>query len=55
MIDLGKYAVPVLSAYGVSLALIGVLVLVSWRQAVRTRSALRAVERAQSKEASPYA
>jgi len=42
MPDLGKYAVWVLSAYGVSLALILALVALSWRQSVRARAALEA-------------
>ena len=44
MPDLGKYAVWVLSAYGVSLGLIALLVLASWRHAARTRAALRQAE-----------
>lgn len=42
--DLGKYAVEVLSAYGVSVLLILALVLQSLRRAGRTRAALREVE-----------
>lgn len=52
--DLGKYAVPVLSAYAISLGAIAVLVAVSLWQAARTRAALRQVERTQSEEPSPY-
>ena len=46
--DLGKYAVPVLSAYAVSIALILALVWLSVRQAARTRAALREVEAARA-------
>lgn len=45
MPDLGKYATEVLSAYAVSLVLIVVLVLISWRQAQVVRARLREVER----------
>ena len=45
MPDLGKYAVPVLSAYGVSLGLLVAIVLLSIRQAVRMRRALDAAEK----------
>ncbi len=44
MPDLGKYAVEVLLAYGVSLTLLGAIVLLSWRQSVRTKRALAAAE-----------
>ncbi len=44
MPDLGKYAVEVLSAYGVSLVLLAVLVLASVRSARRARSDLLAAE-----------
>ncbi|MFV0361068.1 heme exporter protein CcmD [Tropicimonas sp.] len=46
MLDLGKYAAEVISAYVVSIALIVALVVVSLRQARRTRVALRKVEAA---------
>jgi heme exporter protein D len=49
--DLGKYAVPVLSAYGVSIALLLALVWLSLRQAARTREALRQAEARQGREA----
>lgn len=42
--DLGKYAVSVLSAYGVSLTLLVVLVLASWRRGRKLRDELHAVE-----------
>jgi heme exporter protein D len=45
-VDLGKYAVVVLSAYGVTLALLAGLVAVSWARAVRVRRALAEAERA---------
>lgn len=49
MPDLGKYAGEVLAAYGISLALIAVLVAVSLRQYVRVRTALREVEERNSR------
>ena len=42
--DLGKYAVEVISAYGVSLALLVILVVVSWRQSRLVRRRLQDVE-----------
>jgi heme exporter protein D len=42
--DLGKYAVEVLAAYGVSLGLIAVLIIVSWRRSARVRTALERIE-----------
>ncbi|MBV0912899.1 heme exporter protein CcmD [Anianabacter salinae] len=44
MLDLGKYAGTVLSAYGVSLALLAVIALASWRGAVRSRARLAEAE-----------
>jgi heme exporter protein D len=44
MPDLGKYAVEVGLAYGISLALIAALVAWFWTRSVRTRRALREVE-----------
>lgn len=44
MPDLGKYAFAVLSAYGVSLALIVALVGLTLRRSRRVRAALRDVE-----------
>ncbi len=44
MPDLGKYSVWVLSAYGVSLTLLAVIVLVSIAQSRRTLSDLRQME-----------
>ncbi|MCG3266443.1 heme exporter protein CcmD [Yoonia sp. I 8.24] len=44
MPDLGKYAVEVLAAYGVSLGLLAVLILLSWRRSVRMRTALERIE-----------
>lgn len=43
--DLGKYADAVLSAYGVSLGLIAVLVLASVWQGRKARAEMEAVER----------
>ncbi|MBC7156697.1 MAG: heme exporter protein CcmD [Rhodobacteraceae bacterium] len=42
--ELGKYAVPVLSAYGGSLLLLAGLVVLSVRRAARVRAALREIE-----------
>ncbi|MBC7133571.1 MAG: heme exporter protein CcmD [Roseovarius sp.] len=42
--DLGKYAVPVLASYGVSLLLIAGLVWASLRRSDRVRRALEDVE-----------
>ena len=45
MPDLGKYAVEVLAAYGVTLGLIAVLVWASVARSRRVRRALEAAER----------
>ena len=42
--DLGKYAVEVLSAYAVSLVLLGGLIWLSLRRARRTEAELREIE-----------
>ena len=42
--DLGKYTIWVLGAYGISLALIAVLLLATIRRGLRVRAALREVE-----------
>lgn len=44
MPDLGKYADTVLSAYGIAILLIVVLVVLSVRRAARVRAALERVE-----------
>ena len=44
MVDLGKYAGTVLGAYGVSLALIAGLVLLTWLRGAKVRRALKSVE-----------
>ncbi len=44
MPDLGKYAATVLSAYGVSLALLAGIVWLSWWQARRMKRRLEAAE-----------
>ena len=44
MPDLGKYGVEVLSAYGVTILLLLVLVLVTWARSNKMRSALDAAE-----------
>ena len=43
--ELGKYAVPVLSAYAVSLAALGVIVWSTLRRARKTRAQLKDVEK----------
>jgi heme exporter protein D len=43
--DLGKYAVEVLSAYGVSLFFLAALVGLSWRRSRRVRAQLEQVEK----------
>ena len=45
MPDLGEYAVEVLAAYGVSLALLLVIIGMSWRRYVRVRAALEEIEK----------
>jgi len=50
MPDLGKYAEAVLSSYAVSLVLLIILVALSWRRAVRIKSALREIEERQKKD-----
>lgn len=42
--DLGKYAIEVLSAYGVSLVLLALLVMVTLRRGRRARAQLQAAE-----------
>lgn len=44
MPDLGKYAVEVLTAYGVSLTLLAAIVLISWRRSRRARALLQEME-----------
>ena len=44
MPDLGKYAAEVLSAYGLSLGLIAVLLLLTLRRGAKARAALRQIE-----------
>lgn len=44
MPELGKYAVPVLASYGVTLVLLAGLVLATWRRGRKVRGALREVE-----------
>ncbi|UWR21319.1 heme exporter protein CcmD [Sulfitobacter sp. S190] len=43
--DLGKYAVEVLSAYGISLLLLAVLLGATLRRGRRARAALREIEK----------
>jgi heme exporter protein D len=42
--DLGKYATEVLLAYGISLTLLAVMILVIWRRSRRAKKTLEAVE-----------
>ncbi|MFT3972300.1 MAG: heme exporter protein CcmD [Amaricoccus sp.] len=44
--DLGKYAATILGAYGVTLVLLGGLVLASWRRSARARAELARLEAA---------
>lgn len=44
MVDLGKYADVVLSAYAVSLGLLALLILLSLRQSRRARAELQEIE-----------
>ncbi|KJZ20363.1 heme exporter protein CcmD [Loktanella sp. S4079] len=44
MPDLGKYAIEVLSAYGVSLTLLAAIIFASWRRAKRTKADLERIE-----------
>lgn len=44
MPDLGKYAVEVTAAYGVSIVLLLGLLAGSWRRSVRVRAALERIE-----------
>ncbi len=48
MPDLGAYAIPVLAAYGVTLALLGGLVATSLTRAARVRRALAEAEAARA-------
>ncbi len=45
MIDLGKYAFPILASYGASLALIGALLALSIRDQRKIRSAIHVIEK----------
>lgn len=45
MPDLGQYAVEVLSAYAVSIALLTAIIGLSWRRYVRVRAELEEVEK----------
>lgn len=49
MPDLGKYAFAVLSSYGVTIALLIVIVLASLRRARKVRAALDEIENRRSK------
>ena len=45
MPDLGEYAVEVLSAYVVSIALLAIIIALSWRRYTRVRAALEEAEK----------
>ena len=45
MIDLGKYAFPILASYGASLALLATLLLLSIREQRQARAAIRVLEK----------
>jgi heme exporter protein CcmD len=55
MSGLGAYAGTVLGAYGVTIVALGLLVLVSWRRAARTRAALARAEAAATSRRSEHA
>ena len=44
MVELGKYAFNVLSAWGLSLGALAVLILLTWREARRSKRALDQAE-----------
>lgn len=44
MPDLGTYAVPVLSAYGTTIAIIALLIWASWRRGRKVREELHTLE-----------
>ncbi len=44
MPDLGKYAVEVYAAYGISLGLLVAVALISWRQSARAKAELDKIE-----------
>lgn len=44
MVELGKYFVPVLSAYGISMLALAWLIVASWSQSRKTAAALDAAE-----------
>lgn len=44
MPELGEYAVEVLAAWGASLALLAVLIALSWRRARKVKAALERIE-----------
>lgn len=48
MPDLGKYAFEVLSSYGVTIVLLVVIVLISFRRARKVRAALDEIENRRS-------
>ncbi|MDE9451742.1 heme exporter protein CcmD [Aliiroseovarius sp. Z3] len=50
MLDLGKYADAILSSWGITLALLIALVLVTWRRSVQVKKALHAAEKRASKD-----
>jgi len=45
VLDLGDYAVEVLSAYAVSIVLLVAIVAISWRRYTKVRAALEEAER----------
>lgn len=51
MVDLGKYAVPVLSAYGVSIVVLVVLIWQSLARSAKVKRALKEYEEAQKPDA----
>jgi len=49
MVELGKYAGAVLSAYGVTMVLLVLLMVATWRRSVKVKAALDAAEERQKK------
>lgn len=48
MIDLGKHALPVLSAYGASLLLLALIIVASLRRSKKVAAELKALEEKQN-------
>lgn len=44
MIDLGKYAETVLSAYAITLVLLAAIILITWRKSAQAKRRLQEIE-----------